>query len=165
MQYSGVDKLPFTKVFRDPGSVDGIRGVETSSPVPRRKTPLPGTKQLTFPTGEHRFGIEGVHPHPEPRPDPAGILFGILAIACAVALIGLFWVANCPPRWGGDYSLMSRYAVKAATFALLGFGPVFTIMSRVLSDGKCRIGLFAPLVHLVGMLVSSAAISWLGGDL
>ena len=74
-------------------------------------------------------------------------------------------MANCPPRWGGGYGLMSRYSVKAATFVLLGFGPVFTIMSRILSDGKCRIGLFAPLVLFAGMLVSSAAISLLGGGL
>ena len=157
----GVDKLPFTKIFRDPGRADGIPGVGTSSPVPRRAKPLPGTKQLDFPTGEHQFGLEGVHPMQEVPQGRTAAVFGILAIACAVALIGVFWAANWPTRWGGESPLLSWSSIKLATFLLLGFAPVFTIMSRIVSDNRCRIGCLAPVVLGVGIFLSMAALAYL----
>jgi len=156
-----VDRSPFTKEFRNPGSVDGTPKVGTSSPVPHRKTPLPGTKRMTFPANEPMFGIEGVRPKPETPHGWTAVVFGILAVASSVALIGLFWVANWPSSWGGSYTLCSRNSVKLATFFLLGITPVFAIMSRIVSDGTCRLGCLAPAVLATGIFLSMVALSFL----
>lgn len=116
---------------------------------------------MAFPEKEHQFGLEGVHPMQEVPPGRTAAVFGILAIACAVALIGLFWAANWPTRWGGESPLCSWSSIKMAFFFLIGFTPVFTIMSRIMSDSRCRIGCFAPLVLGVGIILSMIALTLL----
>ena len=109
---------------------------------------------MAFPAREREFGISARHPVAEETRTRVGEVWGALAMACAVALLAMYWAApwlrepdDAFRRWLGQYGF-------GVVILLLGFTHVFVVLSQAVSEGENLTGKLALIALWPGMLLS-----------
>lgn len=150
-----MDNLSPHKTFRNLDDLSGIPGVRTSTPVPHRDNPLPGTKSMLFPKDGHLLESLAVYSMDEIKPPQTANVLGVLAMVAALGGIALFWVFAVPGS--SHFDRLDAWLF----FPGLAAVHVFGLLSHILSDGNNRLGGFAILVFYAGLLLSAVLHSFL----
>lgn len=141
-----MDNLSPHKTFTDPGDVRGLPQVLKSTPVPRRESPLPGTRTMLCPKDDQLLEMVIGHPLDAAKPSLAATIMGGLAMAVALGSNLLFW------QYLGDEGPYDRLEAWLF-FPGLVIVHLLWMFSRIASDGKDRLGCLAVIVLYVGPLV------------
>ena len=120
--------------------MSGLPKVPRHRPAEPRDKPLPGTKTLDIPK-DPEFSLKPSAYQPKPnRFERHAWLFGRLAIACALVLLALVWIAPDGGLWPG--------------IGLLALTHVFAIYSQIASSGRDRWGGISIIVLYGGLVLS-----------
>ena len=138
-----MDNLSPHKSFTDPDNVSGLPQVLKSTPVPRRETPLPGTKTMLCPNDDHLLELVAGQRVVATKPPLAATIMGAVAMAVALGSNILVW-----------YFMRSDGRLdKWLLFPGLVIVHLLWMFSRILSNGGTLLGGLAVAVLYLGPLV------------
>lgn len=141
-----MDNLSPHKTFRDPGDLSGLPRVHKGTPVPRRESPLPGTKTMICPKDGHLLETLTVHPAEATKPPLAATIMSAIAMGVALGTHLFLWQIRGPDM---DFEKADRWQL----FPGIALVHLLWIFSHILSNGRDRLGGLAVMVLYVGPLV------------
>jgi hypothetical protein len=141
-----MDNLSPHKTITDPGDLRGLPRVTKGTPVPRRESPLPGTKTMLCPKDDHLRETLTAHPVEPTKPPLTATVMGALAMAAALGTNLMFWLISGP---GGSFHKIDQWLF----FPGLVIVHLLWISSHILSNGRDRLGGLAVIVLYMGPLV------------
>jgi hypothetical protein len=141
-----MDQLSPHKSFTDPDNVRGLPQVLKSTPVPRRESPLPGTKTMLCPKDAHLLERVASQPDGAIKPPLAATFMGAVAMAVALGSNFLWWRfmrSDGYDGWQDKWLLFPGFVIVHLLW----------LFSRVLSNGGTRLGGLAVAVLYLGPLM------------